>query len=294
MTGIYGIQNTITGAWYVGQAQDIAFRNATELRSLRSGKFHGKEKDNRHLINAWKKYGEAAFSWVVLEECTIEQLDEREIYWIAEKDSFKNGYNQTAGGGGMRGWNQSEAQKKRQSDLMRGRYAGKNNPNFGNKWTVSKKKRNAERSKSLWQDEEYRQKTIEAMTGKTLSEEHRRKLSEANKHRAISAETRKKLSAINKGKTLSKETRKKLSAAASNRSAETLQKMSESRKGKLTGKENPAARAIINADTGEIYATVSAAAKAIGKSPATICDNLKGRNKTAGGYHWKYLQEVQA
>jgi hypothetical protein len=35
---------------------------------------------------------------VVLEECKEEELNEREIYWIGQYDSYYNGYNCTKGG----------------------------------------------------------------------------------------------------------------------------------------------------------------------------------------------------
>ena len=34
----------------------------------------------------------------MLEECSVEQLSEKEIYYINKYDTFKNGYNSTTGG----------------------------------------------------------------------------------------------------------------------------------------------------------------------------------------------------
>lgn len=121
MTGIYGIYNQVNGKWYVGQAVDIERRKQQELSFLRAGKFHGSNRNNEHMTRAWEIYGHEAFIWVVLEECSVENLDDREIFWIAEKDSYKNGYNQTTGGGGRRGYHLSGETKKKISDALKGR-----------------------------------------------------------------------------------------------------------------------------------------------------------------------------
>lgn len=97
MVGIYGIHNKVNDKWYVGQSKDIKKRNNGEFCNLLNGKFHSWG-ENHHIVNAVKKYGIRSFEWVVLEECEIDKLDEREIFWIKEKDSYKNGYNQTLGG----------------------------------------------------------------------------------------------------------------------------------------------------------------------------------------------------
>lgn len=130
MTGIYGIYNTITDKWYVGQAQDIKKRNDRERSYLERGFFHWGAGDNKHLVNAWKKYGPEAFLWVVLEECEALELDDREIFWIEQKNSYKDGYNQTLGGGGCRGYKASEATRRKISE-NHADMSGPNNPNYG-------------------------------------------------------------------------------------------------------------------------------------------------------------------
>lgn len=46
------------------------------------------------------KYGCDNFHIELVEECPIESLSEREIYWIDFYNSYKNGYNATLGGDG--------------------------------------------------------------------------------------------------------------------------------------------------------------------------------------------------
>ena len=98
MIGIYKITNTTNGKCYIGQSRDIEARWAKHLSSYKSY-------PEWELYRAFKKYGIGAFSFEVIEECTIEELNEREIYWIAHFDSFNNGYNMTLGGKACNGTN---------------------------------------------------------------------------------------------------------------------------------------------------------------------------------------------
>jgi group I intron endonuclease len=89
-TGIYGLQNKFNGKWYVGQSVDIEGR-WREYKSIRC-------RSQPKLYNALLKHGYEGFERVLLEECTLEQLPEREEYWVKEKNSVKNGYNCKSGG----------------------------------------------------------------------------------------------------------------------------------------------------------------------------------------------------
>ena len=76
--GIYCIKNTINSKVYVGKAKDIYKRISEHIRLLRK-----KSKDeNRHLINAWFKYGEDVFEYFVIEELEFneEVLKIKELY----------------------------------------------------------------------------------------------------------------------------------------------------------------------------------------------------------------------
>lgn len=50
------------------------------------------------LHNAMKKYGTDNFIFSILEECGLEQLDQREIFWIQKLNTYLHGYNMTNGG----------------------------------------------------------------------------------------------------------------------------------------------------------------------------------------------------
>lgn len=113
--GIYGIQNTLTGEWYVGQSQDVNKRRTTHFRNLTN-----QQHENVHLQRSFDKYGKETFIFELLEECDIDSLNECEIKWIAEKDSKENGFNMTYGGDGIRGFHMSDEVREKMSQSRMG------------------------------------------------------------------------------------------------------------------------------------------------------------------------------
>lgn len=90
---IYKITNKVNGKSYIGQT-----RYTIEFR----WKQHQHKKDNTYFHNAIHKYGVGNFSIEILEECDIDMMNAREIFYIAKFDTFRNGYNLTIGGDGNR------------------------------------------------------------------------------------------------------------------------------------------------------------------------------------------------
>lgn len=86
--GIYRIKNSINNKIYIGSTKNIEARWAKHKALLRHNKHQ-----NAHLQNAWNKYGENAFIFEVIEECKIEDLINREQFFI---DNLNPEYNQTA------------------------------------------------------------------------------------------------------------------------------------------------------------------------------------------------------
>jgi predicted GIY-YIG superfamily endonuclease len=103
--GIYKIQNLLNGKIYIGQSVDIEKRWSTHKAELKNNYHH-----NIHLQSAWNKYGENNFEFSIVEECIIDQLNQREIYWISQFNSFENGYNLTPGGGNTEAFSKSVIQ----------------------------------------------------------------------------------------------------------------------------------------------------------------------------------------
>lgn len=95
MIGIYKITKKSNGKSYIGQSNDI------ERRFMEH-----KYKTDISVEKAIRKYGIDAFDYEIIEECSLEELDEREKYWIAHYNTFKGiGYNCNEGGGNSRGEN---------------------------------------------------------------------------------------------------------------------------------------------------------------------------------------------
>lgn len=97
------IKNLINGKKYIGQSGDINWRWMRHRSDLRGG-YHS----NKHLQGAWKKYGENAFEFSIIEETTKEMLNQRERYWIVYYNSVNTGYNFDYGGDGVYGYRHSE------------------------------------------------------------------------------------------------------------------------------------------------------------------------------------------
>lgn len=89
-SGIYMILNTYNNKCYVGSSKNFYTRKQKHFRLLLLNKHH-----SEHLQKAYNKYGKDKFTFIVLEECEIDKLLEREVYWISLKNSLnsKYGYN---------------------------------------------------------------------------------------------------------------------------------------------------------------------------------------------------------
>jgi group I intron endonuclease len=93
ITGIYKIENTINKKVYIGQSNNISLRFSNHKYELNNNKH-----SNSHLQRAWNKYGKENFTFEILCECNLEELNEKEIYFIGLYCSFEHGYNRTEGG----------------------------------------------------------------------------------------------------------------------------------------------------------------------------------------------------
>jgi group I intron endonuclease len=94
MIGIYKITNP-KGKTYIGKSLNIADRKRCYINFIQI-------KQQPKIYNSLKKYGWEHHVFEIIEECSIEQLDEREIYWIQYYKSVKEGLNCTYGGEGGR------------------------------------------------------------------------------------------------------------------------------------------------------------------------------------------------
>jgi group I intron endonuclease len=76
--GVYVIEDTVTGWAYIGSSKDL------EARQRRHWRLYGEERGhNKALQYAWLLHGDENFTFSVLEECSEEQLSDRERHHIA-------------------------------------------------------------------------------------------------------------------------------------------------------------------------------------------------------------------
>lgn len=96
MACIYKITNLVNNKVYIGKTLKTAEERWKEhcraCRRLRCEK--------RPLYDAMNKYGVENFICELIEECSVENINDREIYWIEHYNSFHYGYNATLGGDG--------------------------------------------------------------------------------------------------------------------------------------------------------------------------------------------------
>lgn len=92
MIGIYLITNNLNNKKYVGQSNNIE-------RRLKEHCYPGRFRNGYPIDVAIHKYGKENFTFEILEECLLEELNSKEEYWINYFHSNgQNGYNCNPGG----------------------------------------------------------------------------------------------------------------------------------------------------------------------------------------------------
>lgn len=83
--GIYKITNNINNKCYIGQSRNVEKRwENHKYRNL-----------DYPLYRAFRKYGIQNFTFEIIEECSVDELNSKEAYWI---EYYCPEYNQTVGG----------------------------------------------------------------------------------------------------------------------------------------------------------------------------------------------------
>jgi len=254
MGTIYKIVNIVNDKVYVGQTLHSAKRRFDCHMWASRQEGHGKK-----FHNAIKKHGAKNFTLIEVEKCGRDILDEREIFWIAYYDSYKNGYNSTTGG-----------------------------------------------ESGFFHSDETKEKIRQMSTGRKHSEETKKLISKIGMGRTHSDEAKKKISIAKtgnkywEGKTHTDEYKQYMSELqggennpfyGKKHSEESRKKMSDNMTGKRMGKDNPYSKKVINIDTGDIFDTMSEAAKAYGILISGISACCKGNQNTVRGQRWEYYYE---
>ena len=106
--GIYMWTCNITNRSYIGQTQDL---NRRKKEFLWFGHYHYAGKA---INRARKKYNNAElWEYRILETCNIDELPEKENFYVNLYNTRFSGYNETDGGDGPRGYHHSNETKKK-------------------------------------------------------------------------------------------------------------------------------------------------------------------------------------
>jgi group I intron endonuclease len=159
---IYKSTNKINGKVYIGQTtQTLEKRIKGHIKESRID-------NNRPFMLSINKYGSDNFTFEIIDTSNnIDELNEKEIYWIDFYNSISpNGYNITGGGQGKK--------------MIKTKELGRR---------ISEGLKNSEKWQTLLKDEEYlkkrEEKFINFAKGKKFSPEHKEKIWEKNKERII-------------------------------------------------------------------------------------------------------------
>jgi len=265
--GIYKIVSLINDKVYVGSSVNLKSRRYLHFYRLKQNKH-----DNKHLQNAYNKYGKENFIWEIIEyvehnenkDILKKELLEREQYWIDKLNACNRlvGYNMCLEAGSSLGVMRTLEFRNKIRKIKLGR---KHSEQTKQKISKTHKKLGTlpPSNKGMELSEETKRKM--SITAKNMSEETKRKMSESskgNKHALgckRSEEFKEKVSRVHKGKKLSKETKDKI------------------------GKK------VINVTTGKIFNSAVEAAAFYGINKSHICSVCKGNRKTTGGYEWAYV-----
>lgn len=178
MAAIYRFVNQINQKCYVGQSLNPIKRMKEHLAASKNG-------DKKPLYAAIRKYKEENFIFEILEECSIELLNEREQYWITHFDSYnrRKGYNLTTGGKQCQFGPMSEEHKRKIGEANK----------ISKKGSTLSEATRQKLSESLMGHEGY-------WAGKKMSEEHKQKISDGNKGRPKAPRTAEHCRKISEGK----------------------------------------------------------------------------------------------
>lgn len=276
--GFYGIVyravNSVNGKVYIG------LTTQSLKRRINSHLVLSKAKKNFYFQKAIQKYGIDSFLFEIIAEClTKEELGLQEAFYISKycSTSREVGYNLTYGGEGL------------------------------SRPTPETKKRMSEAAKRKKLSPETKDKLRKYHTGRKRTEDTKEKMCIAQKKRPRSEEDRQRMRTLglaNKGKKHSDKTRKNMSESAKKRKAspETRRKLSLVTKWHSLSKESIAKRAKKFEkpvqkldDLGNVLESFSSVHEAVEKckiGQSSISLVCLGRQKTAGGFFWRFKNDV--
>lgn len=306
--GIYQIKNTVNGKVYIGQSRAIERRWAHHKYALKAGTH-----ENAHLQKSVNKYGFSAFEFSVLENCEVDELNEKEAFWIKETDAFNNGYNRTSGGDSPLEVSQETIKKR--VDKLRVIFS-----------TPERKLEAAERMKKAWQSDGYREARAKSLAAAMQKQSYKDAISKSTIERwkdpayrqnymdkmalhFADPEWKKKNDEIHREAAKKPERRAKIGAAHKKRFEENAAlrdryaKMAADRwadpeyhsrlSKKLQEAGDKRGISVLQVETGAVFCSAHNASKNTGILCSVINNCCLGKNVTAGDFHWRYANETE-
>lgn len=266
---IYVATNSINNKKYVGKTKrSLEERVKQHLLDSRKGAFC--------FHKALVKYGENAFTWEVVDyaDCP-EELAIKEQQWIEKLHTYLGdpeclGYNMTTGGEGdnpvvydqeLRSKLSKSAKKRCTEDWVKAR-SGSNHYLYGKH-----------------PSDESRLKMSLASKGKPKTDSHKSNISKGLKDHTVSKDTKQKISKALSGNNHPKFGKKD--------SADTVEKKRASAHKGANARNAKKVRCI---ETGVIYLYIKEV-ESMGICSTSVSACCRGRQNTAGGYHWEYIKE---
>ena len=263
------------------------------------------------LQKAFKKYGKENFTREIIALAdTQEDLNHAEEFFIKhyrDKIGWGMMYNATecAFGGGCH----TEESKKKMSAALKGREGWNKGRHLTEETKLKisearkgqpspRKGRHLTEETKLNISEAHKGRPNESWRGRHHTEESKLKMSttkKGHKGRHHTEESKLKMSAAqkghpgwNKGRRFSEEHKQKISEALKDHTVSEESKLKISK----ANKNRPStSKPILCVETNIVYPSIGEASRQTGIAQQTISNVCREKQKTTGGYHWKYIEE---
>lgn len=225
--GIYKITSP-TKKIYIGQSNNISQR----FNSYRNYRCKGQPR----LYNSLKKYGHERHTFEIIMQCSIEELNQFEIYYIELFQTFNSKYGLNLQAGGYNGSPSDETKQKLREINLGKTYSLETNKKKASFTGRKHSEETIAKMKLVKRTDEYKLNISLKLKGKKKSSVHNLNNSLARIGKKLSDET--KLNMRKPHKKFSEETKERMRISALNRSPERYEKIKATKERKRNERLN--------------------------------------------------------